>query len=345
MTENTQQKYTAEEAECRLVADCLAYVLTGKELSEKQVYGLAELTTEAGRRALEDAAAQVQARFGNGLFDMCSIVNARSGKCPENCKWCAQSAHYSTGCETYDMVDEAEAQALARGCAEHGIMRFSYVASGRAVRGKALDAMCAAMRRVKDSTGVSVCASLGLLGREELAKLKEIGLKRYHCNLESAPSHFPTLCTTHTIEDKMATIDAAHSLGLEVCSGGIIGMGETARQRGEFALLLRRARPVSIPINVLCPIPGTPLAGTPLISEDEIVHTAALFRMVHPGVQLRFAGGRQRISREGQLRCMRAGVNGAIVGDLLTTIGSTVAADRDLAREAGYELGYEKDSL
>lgn len=338
-------KYTKAEDECRLVADCLADVLSGKELGEEQVYALAELTTEAGRRALEDAAAEVHARFGNGLFDMCSIINARSGKCPENCKWCAQSAHYATGCDTYEMVDETEATDMARGCAGHGIRRFSFVASGRAVRGRALDTMCGIMKRVKDSSGVSVCASLGLLNEDELRKLKEIGLKRYHCNLETAPSHFATLCTTHTIADKMATIEAAHRLGLEVCSGGIIGMGETPRQRAEFALFLRKARPVSIPINVLCPIPGTPLADTPLISEDEIIHTAALFRMVHPGVQLRFAGGRQRISREGQLRCMRAGVNGAIVGDLLTTIGSTVAADRQLAAEAGYELGYEPHTL
>lgn len=345
MNENTQNKYTAEETECRLVAGCLTDVLAGKELGEEQVYGLAELSTDVGLRALEDAAAQVHAHFGNGLFDMCSIINARSGKCPENCKWCAQSAHYSTGCDTYEMVDETEAHDMALSCADHGIRRFSFVASGRAVRGRALDTLCGIMARVKDSAGVSVCASLGLLGVDELARLKENGLKRYHCNLETAPSHFATLCTTHTIDDKMATIEAAHRLGLEVCSGGIIGMGETRRQRGEFALFLRKARPVSIPINVLCPIPGTPLADTPLICEDEIIHTAALFRMVHPGVQLRFAGGRQRISRDSQLRCMRVGVNGAIVGDLLTTIGSTVAADRDLAAEAGYELGYEQSSL
>lgn len=331
--------------ECELVERCLSQIINGSDISEADAYALAELNTAEGLCRLEEAAAEVQQKYGNGLFDMCSIINARSGLCPENCKWCAQSSHYSTGCDTYDMVAEDDALTLAQSCADHGIGRFSFVASGKAVRGRSLEAMCAMMKRVKDSTGISVCASLGLLNKEELSRLKEIGLKRYHCNLETAPSYFGELCTTHSHADKMATIEAAHELGLEVCSGGIIGMGETARQRAEFALFLRRAKPVSIPINVLSPIPGTPLGDTPLISEDEVVHTAALFRMIHPKVQLRFAGGRARLSREAQLRCMRAGVNGAIVGDLLTTIGSTVASDHQLARDAGYEPGYDQQTL
>ncbi|MDE6134970.1 MAG: biotin synthase BioB, partial [Muribaculaceae bacterium] len=275
----------------------------------------------------------------------CSIINARSGLCPENCKWCAQSSHYSTGCETYGLVSADTAMTMAKECAAHGIRRFSFVASGRAVKGRTLEAMCEMLSDIRQNAGVSVCASLGLLDTDGLARLKKAGVRRYHCNLETAPSHFSTLCTTHTLNDKLATIDAAHSLGMEVCSGGIIGMGETPAQRAEFAVFLRRARPVSIPINVLCPIPGTPLADTPLISEDEIVLTAALFRMIHPKVQIRFAGGRQRLSREAQIRCMRAGVNGAIVGDLLTTIGSTVAEDKKLVGEAGFSVGYQTDSL
>ena len=194
------------------------------------------------------------------------------------------------------------------------------------------------LSEIRRDVGIEVCASMGLLGRDELQQLKDAGVKRYHCNLETAPSHFATLCTTHTIDDKLATIHAAHSLGMEVCSGGIIGMGETMRQRVEFALTLRKAQPVSIPVNVLSPIPGTPLGDTPLISEDEILDSVAIIRLIHPTVQIRFAGGRARMSKEAQLQAMRIAVNSGIVGDLLTTIGSSIAEDKELAREAGYKF-------
>ena len=146
-------------------------------------------------------------------------------------------------------------------------------------------------------------------------------MRRYHCNLETAPSYFSHLCTTHTIEDKIATIAAAQKIGFEVCSGGIIGMGETAQQRAEFALTLRRARPHSIPVNILSPIPGTPLEGTAPISDDEILDTIAIMRLTHPAVEICFAGGRARLSREVQLEAMRVGINGGLVGDMLTTVG------------------------
>lgn len=147
--------------------------------------------------------------------------------------------------------------ATARANAEAGVLRFSLVASGRAVHGKALDHICRLLRRAHDETGITTCASLGLLDREEMLKLAASGATRYHCNLETAPSHFATLCTTHSFEDKLRTIGYAHEAGLDVCSGGILGMGESVRQRAEFALALRRARPVSIPVNILIPIPGT----------------------------------------------------------------------------------------
>ena len=237
----------------------------------------------------------------------------------------------------YALVDRDEAFEVARYNAERGIGRFSLVASGRAVRGKALESICKLLKEIRTEDGINTCASLGLLNEEELKQLWDSGTHRYHCNLETAPSYFATLCTTHTIDDKLATIEAAHRLGFEVCSGGIIGMGETRSQRMELAITLRNARPVSIPINILSPIPGTPLENTPLIEEDEILLTVALFRFAHPHVQLRFAGGRARLSREAMLRAMKIGINGAIVGDLLTTLGSTIAEDRKLVDEAGYE--------
>ncbi|MDE6392150.1 MAG: biotin synthase BioB, partial [Muribaculaceae bacterium] len=180
--------------------------------------------------------------------------------------------------------------------------------------------------------------SMGLLDRDELQKLWDAGVRRYHCNLEAAPDFFAGLCTTHTIEDKIRTIDAAREIGFEVCSGGIIGMGETPRQRVGLALALRRVEPHSIPINILCPIEGTPLEGSAPLSDEEVLDAIALFRFVHPRTTLRFAGGRASLGRETQLRAMRIGMNGGVVGDLLTTIGSTVADDKTLVSDAGMQF-------
>jgi len=312
----------------------LKKVLNGKDLTDAEVYSLCDKPSHE----LREAAAKVTTAFCPREFDFCSIINARSGKCSENCKWCAQSAHYHTGCEEYPMVDHDECIHAAQLNHDMGVKRFSLVASGRAVRGEALKTITAMLRDVKEQTGISTCASLGLLDRDEMQQLRDCGVRRYHCNLETAPSHFATLCTTHTIEDKLRTIGYAHEAGLEVCSGGIIGMGETKRQRAEFAITLRKAKPVSIPINILSPIPGTPLENAEPLSDDDILDTVAIFRMAHPHTQLRFAGGRKRLSREIQLEAMRIGINGCIAGDLLTTIGSTVAEDRRLVKDAGYDL-------
>lgn len=326
-----------EKDEISFIEACAAQILGGASLDENTLYELAGVESPEAIAVLEERAAEITRRFCSRKFDTCSIVNARSGRCSENCKWCAQSAHFDTGCATYAIVDRDEALHVARYNAERGVGRFSMVASGRAVRGEALEGICSILEYVGSHDGIATCASLGLLGEDELRRLRATGAVRYHCNLETAPSYFGKLCTTHTIGDKLATIDTARRLGFEICSGGIIGMGETRRQRMELAVTLRRAMPVSIPINVLCPIPGTPLADQPLISEDEILLTVALFRFAHPTVQLRFAGGRARMSREGLLKAFRIGINGAIVGDLLTTIGSTIADDRQLVDEAGYE--------
>ena len=324
------------EKETAIVADALNRVLNGETLPDETLYSLTEIDSPAGIEALLNGAQQITERFCPRKFDSCSIVNARSGKCSENCKWCAQSAHFHTGCNTYDIIPADEARRVARYNAERGVGRFSLVASGRAVCGKALDQMCAILRDVKEKDGISTCASLGLLSAESLQKLWDSGVHRYHCNLETAPSFFPTLCTTHTIDDKLRTIRAAKQIGFEVCSGGIIGMGETRRQRVELAITLRQVEPASIPINILSPIKGTPLQDTAPISEQEILITCALFRFAHPTTQLRFAGGRARLSRQTALRAIQIAMNGGVVGDLLTTIGSTIAEDKQLITEAGY---------
>lgn len=312
-------------------------ILAGGEISSEEAYSLADMLPGC-RDELRSAAAEITRRFCPRVFDSCSIINARSGKCPENCKWCAQSAHYHTEINTYPLVEREECMRMADLNRSLGIHRFSLVTSGRALRGRELDEACSYFREIKARGGLDLCASMGLLKLDELAKLQESGVTRYHCNLESAPSYFGTLCSTHTVEDKIATILAAKETGMEICSGGIIGMGETMRQRVELALTLRRIEPKSIPLNILCPIKGTPLENALPLDDDDILDTVALFRMIHPHVTLRFAGGRASLSKEAQLEAIRIGMNGAIMGDMLTTLGSTVAADKKLVAEAGMEF-------
>ncbi|MCM1036436.1 MAG: biotin synthase BioB [Bacteroides sp.] len=309
-------------------------ILAGGELTDSEVYALAD----ADSRELREAAARVTAALAPRQFDSCSIINARSGACSEDCKWCAQSGHYHTGCATRGVVDRAECLRQARLNKEGGVRRFSLVTSGRAARGAELEELASICADIRDKVGIYTCASMGLLDRDGLQQLWDAGVRRYHCNLETAPSHFATLCTTHTIDDKLATIAAAHEIGFDVCSGGIIGMGESRRQRAEFAVTLRRARPVSIPINILQPIPGTPLADAAPITDDEIIDAVAIMRLAHPRTAIRFAGGRARLGRDTQLELMRVGVNGGIVGDLLTTLGSTLEQDKDMVRDAGYDF-------
>lgn len=308
-------------------------ILSGCDLTDEEVMKLCDY---AGDPLLREAAKEITSKLVDVNFDSCSIVNARSGNCPENCKWCAQSAHYSTKCTVNALITEKECLEAARHNKANGVKRFSLVTSGRAMKGASLDMICHMLGKVKEEVGIYTCASLGLLNREELQKLWDSGVRRYHCNLEAAPSFFGQLCTTHTIDDKIKTINAAREIGFEICSGGIIGMGEAMRQRAELAVALRSVHPHSIPVNILCPIKGTPLEQAEPIPADEILDTLSIFRMAHPKVQIRFAGGRNRLNREQQLEALAIGVNGGVVGDLLTTIGSSVESDKMLVGESRY---------
>ena len=204
--------------------------------------------------------------------------------------------------------------------------------------GTDVEALCAAIRRIRAETSLACCGSFGLVGEADLAKLKAAGLARVHCNLETAPSRFARLCTTHTVAEKVATLKAAKRLGLEVCCGGILGMGETPGELVEFAFALKEIAPDSIPVNVLHPIPGTPLGERPFLSEEEILTGIAVLRLVNPRTPLRFAGGRRDMSDATAARALYVGVSAGIAGPLLTTPGADFADDRQLALEAGYAV-------
>ncbi len=242
------------------------------------VAALPELVAEADRLRREHLGTD---------FDTCSIMNARSGHCSEDCKWCAQSSHYGARCDVYPLVSAGEAVAQAKHNARKGVGRFSLVTSGRAMSDAEVARAADIYRVIAASADIGLCASMGLLTRAQLQMLWNAGVRRYHCNLETAPSFFPRLCTTHTIADKLRTIDAAHDVGMEVCSGGIIGMGETREQRIELAETLRDLGVMSIPVNILAPVAGTPLEDMAPLPDDEVVYAMAMFRILNPAAHIR----------------------------------------------------------
>lgn len=270
-------------------------------------------------------------------FDTCSIMNARSGRCSEDCKWCSQSKFFTTNVEVYPLVTATEAVADAKYNEAKGVRRFSLVTSGRSMTNSDIDKCCVLYKEINKECKIALCASMGLLNKEQLSKLKDSGVGRYHCNLETAPSFFQSLCTTHTIEDKIATIRWAQELGMAVCSGGIIGMGESVEQRIELAFILRDLGILSIPINILNPIKGTLLENAPALMDDDIIRTISIFKIINPKAYIRLAGGRAQINHLVPT-LLKAGVNASIVGDMLTTVGCDIDSDKKMFVNMGFKL-------
>ncbi len=316
-----------------------------KEIRERALNGTGATMEEAGwliekapKEDLYDAAHEITMKCADKVFDTCSIINARSGRCGEDCKWCAQSIHHKTNISVYPMVSGKECLELALHNEKLGIGRYSIVTSGRSLSDADVENLCGIIRDLHKNCGLKICASIGLVSKEQLERLKQAGLERLHCNLETAPSIFGNYCTTHTTEQKLATLKAAQEVGIEICTGGIFGMGETPEQRVEFAFALRRTGTKSVPFNILNPIPGTPLEGAVPMSDDEILSTIAMLRFVMPDVGIRFAGGRSRCSKDLVMKAFYVGVNAAIMGDMLTTAGTDISDEFRFIREAGYSL-------
>lgn len=313
-------------------------ILSGIMISEQEAMELSNIPNKEDLYKLAD---EIREKYKGVDFDMCSITNAKSGNCSEDCKWCAQSSSSNTGISTYELVDKDHAVEQARINREYGVSRYSLVTSGKSISKKNLADLCDIYKEIKKDNDISLCASMGLVSEEKLKMLKEVGIEHYHCNLESSPEFYAKMCTTHSYQEKIDTIKTAQSLGMAICSGGIIGMGETMTDRIKLAFELRKLNVVSIPVNILNPVEGTPLEGTKRLSDEEILTSIALFRLINPEANIRFAGGRALISHI-QDKALKAGVNSALVGDLLTTIGTNVKEDIEIFKSAGYKVGNQK---
>lgn len=317
-----------------LVEKLKSKVLAGGEVNREEALGLMDAPLEA----LSQAADQLREHFCGDRFDLCTIVNGKCGKCSEDCKYCAQSAHYHTSLEeSYPLLSTEE---LVKGAAENkrqGVLRYSIVTSGRKLSDREVDQVCESIRAIREQVGIEVCVSFGLLGEEAFRKLKEAGASRVHCNLESSRRYFPQVCTTHTYDEKIETMKAARRAWLSVCSGGIIGLGETMEDRIDMVLTARELGVKSVPVNLLNPIPGTPYEHNPVLTEDELRRVVAIFRFLIPDGNIRLAGGRGLLEDKGA-RCFCSGANATISGDMLTTAGITVERDLEMLRKLGYQV-------
>lgn len=310
-------------------------VLQGKQISKEEavwLYGqpLGELSKKAN---------EIREHFCSNGFDICTIINGKSGRCSENCRFCAQSAHSCTGAEEYPLLGAEEIVAQARKNDEQGVLRYSIVTSGRRLSDGEVDRMCDAVKRIRKETGIAVCISFGLLAEEQYRKLREAGVTRVHNNLETSRRYFPSVCTTHTFDDKIKAIRAAQAAGLTVCSGGIMGLGETPEDRIDMAFTLRELGILSVPVNMLNPIPGTPFADNKRLTAGDMCRIVAVYRFILPRASIRLAGGRGLLEDKGR-SCFLSGANAAISGDMLTTAGITVETDMKLLSDLGYEVRY-----
>ncbi|MBN2706819.1 MAG: biotin synthase BioB [Deltaproteobacteria bacterium] len=261
---------------------------------------------------------------------LCAITNAKSGRCPEDCAFCAQSSSYATGVASFPLIKVEELEARGRVAAAMGVENFSVVTSGTAVADPDEQAAIEKMLRRITELGMVPCASLGFLEAETARRYRAAGLRHYHHNLETARSFFPEICTTHEYEQAVATVRTAQEAGLYVCSGGIMGLGESWEQRVELALTLRELGVDSIPLNFLQPVQGTPLEDEPGLTPWQSLLTIAMFRLVCPTCDIRICGGRQRAFGDFQGLIFAAGANGLMVGNYLTTSGRNWSDDRSL---------------
>ena len=314
-----------------------------KKILEKQDITFEEavkLSTIDGKENLEQlysSANKIREVFSGKEIDFCTIMNAKSGRCSEDCKFCAQSAHYKTDVEVYGLVSKEAALKLAKENESEGVNRFSLVTSGKGINGIEFEKVLDIYEELNKEVKMHLCVSLGIMEYEQFLKLRDKGITMYHHNLETSREYYDEICTTHSYDERIDTINAAKKAGLNICSGGIIGLGESLVDRVKLAFQLKELEVKSIPVNILNPIKGTPLENAESLSQEEILKTIAIFRFINPGALIRLAGGRNLIDEFGK-NCFNVGANATITGNYLTTSGNKICDDMKMIRELKLEI-------
>ena len=309
-------------------------VLKGGEVAYEEASGLLAINEQRDIITLICLANSIREEFKGSVIDLCAIMNAKSGSCSEDCAFCSQSSHHQAKIDRYPFADKEDIVKKAREAKKIGANRFSIVVSGRNVRDPLeLETVCAAIEAISAKVAIGRCGSLGTLTRDAARELRNAGLAWYHHNLETSESFFPKICTTHSYQERVATVTIAKEEGFRVCCGGIFGLGETRGQRLELAFALKELGVDSIPLNFLNPIPGTPLEKAPVLPPMEILKTIAVFRFIHPRKDIRVCGGREKNLRKTQSLMYLAGANAAMIGDYLTTPGSNPRGDLQLIED------------
>lgn len=316
------------------IKDIENIIYTGKLIGFNEAM---ELAKTEDLDELFSSANRIREKFTGTRVDLCTIMNAKSGKCSENCKYCAQSAHYHTGVQNYPLIDVDAAIKLAKENEKEGVHRFSLVTSGKGLSGQDFEKVLEIYKVLRKETNLKLCASHGIISYEQAVRLKEAGVSKYHHNLETSREFFPKICDTHTYQERIDVIKNVIKAGLDICSGGIIGMGETMEDRINMALEIRELGIKSIPVNILNPIKGTPLENIKKLEPLEVLKTMAIFRFLIPGGFIRYAGGRSALGNLQQLG-LKAGINAALVGNYLTTVGNKISEDIKMIKDVGLEV-------
>jgi biotin synthase len=314
-------------------------ILSGRSVSPHDAEKIMALREPSDIVTIMACSNIIRQHFHGLRISLCAIINARSGKCSEDCRFCVQSRHYKTDVETYPLIKKNTILEAAKTAADAGIERFSIVTSGRGITdAKDLDILCSAVMAISAAGSPVPCASLGILSMEQLCRLRQAGLKRYHHNLESSESFFKEVCTTHSFQDRVNTIHMAQDQGFEICSGGILGLGESPSQRIELAFTLKQLKVDSVALNFLHPMNGTPFGNRSTLPAFEILKTIAMFRFVLPDREIRICGGRQECLKTLQPFIYTAGANGIMTGDYLTTKGRNTRIDIEEIRALGLDI-------
>jgi len=281
---------------------------------------------------------RIRLKFKGRRVDSCAILSAKQGRCAEDCGFCSQSAHHRTEVQTFALKRVEEIVEASRLAAANAARSFGIVTSGKSLDGEAEWAAVAEAVRQCQVAGVRCCASLGTLLPPQARRLAEAGLQRYHHNLETSEGFFPRVCTTHSYADRLATLRAARDAGLELCSGGIFGLGETAEDRADLVMTLKGLGVASIPINFLNPIPGTPMGDRPTLPPLEALSIVAAYRFAFPTADIKVCGGREVTLRDLQSWMFYAGANGTMIGNYLTTVGRPAQKDMEMISDLELEL-------